>query len=131
MKTACWLYDRVLRLYPRAFYLRFARDMSTDFHDGYAAARRNSRAASLSFTARGYADLAVSLLFQWLATELFVIWRASVLVAVSLWTVAFTVAALEWSGGPADPWFAIQLGIALVAGSTLTVGLALRNHESS
>jgi len=131
MKTACWLYDGMLRLYPRAFYLRFARDMSADFHDGYAAAHRNSRAAIISFTARGYADLAVSLLSQWLATESFVIWRTSVLVAISIWTVAFTVAALEWSGGPAGPWFAIQLGIALIAGSTLTVGLALRNHESS
>ena len=97
MKTACWLYDGMLRLYPRAFYLRFARDMSADFHDGYAAAHRNSRAAIISFTARGYADLAVSLLSQWLATESFVIWRTSVLVAISIWTVAFTVSArMEW-----------------------------------
>jgi hypothetical protein len=131
MNPVCWLYDVVLRLYPPAFHLQFARDMSADFRDGYAAARRTSRAASISFTGRGYADLVVSLSSQWLATELFVIWRASVFVAVSIWTIAFTVAALEWIRGPAGPWFAIQVGIALLAGSTLTVGVALRNHQSS
>ena len=131
MKTACRLYNGMLRLYPRAFSVRFARDMSADFDDGYAAARRNGRAASISFTARGSADLAMSLLSQWRDTELFVIWRVPVLVAVSIWAIAFAVAALEWSGGPAAPWFAIQLGIALIAGSALTVGVALRNHESS
>ena len=115
MKTACRLYHGLLGLYPRAFYLRFARDMAADFDDGYAAARRNGRATCISFTASGYADLAMSLLSQWRDTELFVIWRVSVLVAVSIWTIAFAVAALEWSGGPAAPWFAIQLGIALIA----------------
>jgi hypothetical protein len=105
--------------------------MSADFDDGYATARRSGRATCISFTARGYADLAMSLLSQWRDAELFVIWRVSVLVAVAIWTIAFAVAALEWSGGPGGPWFAIQLGIALLAGSALTVGVALRNHESS
>jgi hypothetical protein len=123
------LYTWLLRLYPTTFYDQFARDMSADFRDGHAAARRDGLRTRLSFTARSYGDLVVSLLSQRVDTERFVIWRMSVLVALAIWAVAVGVASFEWSNGPARPWFLMQLGVAVTAGATLTIAIALRIHN--
>jgi hypothetical protein len=131
MKTAdfvAWLYPWLLRLYPRAFYRRFAREMCADFRDGYAAARRGGARSLAPFLIRGYTDVAVSLVSEWRKTDSFVIWGTSVSVALSIWTGALLVATLEWRHGPASPSFVLQLAVALVVGSTLTIGIALRTH---
>lgn len=82
----------------------------------------------MSFIARSYRDLAGSLLSQWLETDVFIVWRVSVVVAISIWAAALAVAALEWRHGPSSPSFVLQLAVALIVGSTLTIGIALRHH---
>jgi hypothetical protein len=114
------IYRWLLRLYPATFYSQFAADMSADYGDGYAVARGRGRRAVASFVARSYGDLAVSLLFQWLRNESFLIGATSVSVALAIWAGAIYVAAHEWPDGPVTPWFLMQLAVALTAGSVLT-----------
>ena len=123
------MYDWLLHLYPRRFRSQFASDMLADFHDGYTVARHLGPLAVMSFMTHSYSDLAVSLISQWRNTESFVVWRAAVSVGLSFWAAALGVAALEWTGGPATLWFAMQIGMALTACSAVTVAIALRNNR--
>jgi hypothetical protein len=124
MSTYKWL----LHLYPATFYRQFGDQMSLDFDDGYAAARRRGRWTTGSFLARCYGDLAASLLMQWLRNESLVIGAMSAATAVSVWAAAFYIAAHEWPNGPVTSWFIWQVGVALAAGSVLTQRLLRINR---
>jgi hypothetical protein len=125
------LYSWLLRLYPTSFRRRFGRDMLADFRDGYTAASRGGRLTALGFLVGAHTDLASSLLSQWRNSEPFVIGGAALLVAVSIWAGAFIVASLEWPDGPATLSFAVQLGLAVTACATLTIGMMLRTRKQS
>ena len=127
MRTA---YGWLLRFYPAPFYDRFARDMYADFNDGYSAAGHDGLLTRMGFTLRSYCDLVASVVRQWQLAESFVIWRAAILIALSLWALVFVVAALEWPRGPATLAFVVQLFLALTVCAALTIGLALRNRAS-
>ena len=123
MRTVyCWL----LRLYPAPFYERFAREMAADFDDGYVAARRVDSWARIGFIVHSYADVLTSVLAEWSHAEIFVIWKPATLTALSLWTIVFVVAALEWPKGPATAAFVLQLFGALTTCAALTIGMALQ-----
>jgi hypothetical protein len=119
-------YACLLHLYPRRFWRQFARDMMLDFGQGLTASHRHGGTAMLAFLLRSYADLAFSLVVEWRRDESFFIWRVAVLSALSIWTAAFAIAALEWRDGPVTAWFAMQLGAALTVCATLTIASALR-----
>ena len=125
------MYGWLLRLYPCQFHSRFTRDMLADFQDGYAVARRLGPLTVISFMTHSYVDLVSSLVSQWGNTESFVIWRTAVSVGLAFWAAALGVAALEWTGGPATLWFAMQLGMALTACAAVTIAIALRINNPS
>lgn len=124
------LYCILLRLYPAAFYDRFARDMLADLDDGCADARQRGRLTLIEFFMRSHADLLASVATQWRYTESFTIWRASVSIALTIWVLVFVIAAMEWPRGPVTPLFAVQLSLALTIGAALTIGLALHSTRA-
>jgi hypothetical protein len=128
MKT---VYGWMLWLYPAPFRARFARDMAADFRDGYASACRGGLVTRGAFVVRAYADVVASILTEWSHADVLVIWRIAVLTALSMWTVVFVVAALEWPGGPATLESALQLFVAVSTGAALTIATVLRRVRGS
>ena len=121
------LYRWLLRLYPTPFYRRFAHDMVADFNDGYSAACHGDSWTRFGFLARSYSDVIASAQAEWSSTETFVVWRTAVLAALSIWTIVFVIAALEWPAGPATLWFVMQLSVAMAACAAITIGMALQH----
>lgn len=121
------LYRWLLRLYPAPFYRRFAHDMVADFNDGYSAACHGDPWTRFGFLARSYFDVIASALAEWSSTEIFIVWRTAVPVALSIWAIVFVIAALEWPAGPATLWFVMQLSVALATCAAITIGMALQH----
>lgn len=124
-------YRALLRLYPASFYDRFARDMAADFDEGYGEASHHGLFRHIEFVLHGYGDLFASLVAQWRGSELYLVWRASVLIALLFWGLAFVIAALEWPRGPGTMATAVQIAIALTTCATLTIGLAVLSTRQS
>ena len=125
---AARVYQLLLRLYPSRFYGQFAGDMSCDFRDGYAAARRRGCGTAVSFIVRCYTDLAVSLLSQWGRAESCAIAGTALSVSAVIWGGAISIAARVWPDAPATMWHAIQLAAFLTAFAMLTFATVLRDE---
>ena len=119
------VYGWLLRLYPAPFYERFAPEMVADFDEAYSAACRVDTWGRSGFLVHSYADVFTSVLAEWSHAEIFVIWKTATLVALSVWTIVFVVAALEWPKGPATIGFVMQVFFALTTCAALTIGMAL------
>jgi hypothetical protein len=81
-------YDMLLRLYPEAFRRRYGAEMSLDFADGWAEARKGGPASALGFAGGVAGDLVVSLLREWTRGAHLVIVATTAVVTLLLWSLA-------------------------------------------
>ena len=89
--TGSSLYPTLIRLYPHAFWRTFHDELEQDFDEGVAEAQTEGSAALVRFWIRALADLAVSLVREWLRTP----WIPVLVAAAALSIGLFALAALQ------------------------------------
>jgi hypothetical protein len=85
------VYRSLIRLYPHTFWRTFHDELEQDFEAGVVEAAEEGPAAVARFWARVVADLAVSLVREWLRTP----WIPVLIAAASLSIGLFALAAFQ------------------------------------
>ncbi|HEU4694283.1 MAG TPA: hypothetical protein VFS23_38210 [Vicinamibacterales bacterium] len=97
------VYEMLLRLYPEDFRRRYGAEMALDFEDAFGAARTEGWRAVGVFAQGAAADLAVSLLREWMRSGRLAIAAAAAAVTLALWALALRPWMWRWDIQPGPP----------------------------